>query len=827
MGEGESPGFGHQLRRLRETARLTQEELAERAGISVKAISALERGRRQRPYPNTVRALADALGLSEEGRAVLAAAIPSRESAPATTRTNLPRLPIPPTPLIGRERELDEIANLLRTGSARMITLTGAGGVGKTRLALELASNLGDAFPGGVGFVPLASLGDPGLVLPTVAQTLGLAEASHATASEALAASFGDQAWLLVLDNFEHVLDVAPDVASLLAACPGLSILVTSRASLRIRAEHEYPVRPLALPDLHRVPTPCDLAHVSAVQLFLERAQAAAPAFDLTPANSAAVAAICRRLDGLPLALELVAARVRVLGPTELLARLDHLLPLLVGGSRDLPQRQQTMWAAIDWSYELLSPAEQLLFRHLAVFAGGWTLEAAEAVGPDGAGASEVIDLLGALVEQSLVTVTYEDFGTRYGMLEPVRQFAQERLEAHGEVEETRRRHAAFYLTVAEQSALEFEGRPGQVSWLERLEREHDNLRSALTWSAQAPDGPEIGLRLATALWRFWEVRWHVGEGSAWLAGALARSDGLPPALRARALNVAGNLSRDRADHERATAYHEQSLAIWRELGDRRGIARSLNNLGVIARDRGDAELTMRLCHESLMLFREIGDRHGAAIALISLGIAAGQQGEYEQGRSYFGESLALFRASGDSWHIAWVMNYLADLVIRQGDFATARQIAAESLALHRAASDAWGIAGALGVLGRVAQADDDLGTAARQFAEGLRLVVGAGVERAIPDSLEDLAGIVLAWRQPDRAARLAGAAEALRGLIGITHSPGDGTAGAVDLTGLRAGPQAAAWSEGKALTREQIIGEALALADCITSVPVSQSREC
>ncbi|MBA2468817.1 MAG: tetratricopeptide repeat protein, partial [Chloroflexia bacterium] len=492
-----------------------------------------------------------------------------------------------------------------------------------------------------------------------------------------------------------------------------------------------------------------------------------------------------------------------------------RLLPLLVGGSRDLPQRQQTMRGAITWSYELLNPAEQAIFRRLAAFAGGWTLEAAEVVAAwEEITVEQVIDLLSSLVEQSLVMVTREGHETRYGMLEPIRQYALERLEETGEAGETWRRHATYYLALGEQSALALEGRPGQVTWLDRLEREHDNLRAVLTWSERTQDGIETGLRLASALWRFWEVRGHVGEGSTWLAGALARSDALAPAMRARALTAAGNLARDRADYEQATGYHERSLEISRHLGDKRGIAKSLNNLGVIARDRGDAEQTMRLGRESLALFREVGDQHRAAIVLISLGMAAGQQGEFDQGRSYYEESLALFRASGDSWHSAWVQNYLAHLLVGHGDFDTARGHANESLAAHRASGDAWGIAMAFGILGKIAQADDDLDTAAARFAGGLRLLVEAGVERAIPDCLEDLAGVALAWEQPHRAARLLGAGEALRAIIGATQSASLGAAGAVDLTGLRTGSHAAAWAEGRALTREQVITESMKLVE-------------
>jgi non-specific serine/threonine protein kinase len=522
------------------------------------------------------------------------------------------------------------------------------------------------------------------------------------------------------------------------------------------------------------------------------------------------MAEICRRLDGVPLALELAAARVRLLGTTELLARLNRALPVLTGGLRDLPERQRTMEGAIRWSYNLLKPPEQDLFCRLSVFAGGWTLEAAEVVGtPDAGQGEEVFDRLGSLAEQSLVTVTHAEHGPRYRFLEPVRHFALERLAERGQTEETRGRHARFFVALAEQAAQEIEGRSNQVAWLDRLDREHDNLRAILTWCENAPEEAETGLRLASALWRFWEVRGHTIEGIRWLTGALARGEGVSLALRAKALSAAGNLARDRADYELATACHEQSLAIRRDLGDTRGIASSLNNLGVVARDRGDAGQTIRLCQESLALFRSVGDQHGAAIALISLGMAADQQGDPQRARSHYEESLALFRASGDSWHVAWVLAYLAHLMVGQDDFAAVRCFAEESLGLHRASGDAWGVAMALGALGKVAQAANDLGTAASQFEEGLRLLAGAGVERAIPEYLENLAGVALAGGQPDRAARLGGAAEALRERVGVTQVA---SRGLVDLTGLRAGPHAEGWAAGRILSREQVLAEAAAL---------------
>ncbi len=351
--------FGERLRRLREAAGLTQEELAERAELTVAAIAALERGRRQRPYPHTVQALSDALGLSGEEKEELVASVSGRKSAAvAPVASSVPGLPVPPTPLIGRERDVEAVGKLLLVERARQVTLTGPGGVGKTRLALEIASEHQASFPDGAVFIALAPVGDPSLVIPTVARSLGLAEVAGQPLPDQLRSYLRDRQMLLVLDNFEQVLDAAPDVANLLSSCPHLTVLVTSRAPLRLRGEREYAVGPLRLPELNRIPAPEEAAQSDAVRLFLERARDVSPAFELTRVNATAIVAVCRRLDGLPLALELAAARLRSLSPTQLLARLDQSLPLLSGGARDLPERQRTMRAAIEWSYQLLQEPE-------------------------------------------------------------------------------------------------------------------------------------------------------------------------------------------------------------------------------------------------------------------------------------------------------------------------------------------------------------------------------------------------------------------------------------------------------------------------------------
>ena len=739
--------FGTRLRRLREAAGLTQEELALRSGVSAKAISTLERGERKRPYPHTIRSLADALDLSENERAALFVAVPKRGSVDAPVGPALAtesNLPIPSTSLLGRKRELAEIKTFLQ--EARLLTLTGTGGVGKTRLAIEATRDATRLFPDGAVFVTLASLSDFTFVLPTVAQSLGLREAG----GEILRGYLRDKQLLLVLDNFEHVLEAAPEVAALIETCPKLSVLVTSRAPLRVRGEQEYPVQPLALPTSTISPTVEEVVGSPSGRLFAERAREASPAFELTLHNAAAVAAICWRLAGLPLALELAAARVKFLDPATLLSRLDQALSAV--GARDLPQRQRTMWATLDWSHELLSEEERVLFRRLSVFIGGFSLEAAEAVGASGRiFAKNVLEILGQLVEQSLVVAQPDQKGSgvRYGMLEPVMQYALEKLQESREAEETKRRHFAYFLGLAEEAeqiyglltGTKLTGAEGEA-WMDRLEREHDNLRTALGWAKERGE-VEAGLRLVGALGWFWWTRGYFVEGHNWAEHFLekpVRSDlEAMDGARAKALLGAGMLSYGRGDLLRSLGLLEEGLATYRRLGDQAGTAAILAELGKVVRAQGDDDRAQELSKEGLHLSRLLGDNRSAAISLLTQGHLARHRGDLARAAELFGEALALWKKLEDRRGVAYSLCNLGVAALERGEAGHALELHEESLKLYEALQDKPGRAYALINLGDVARSLGEEGRAVSLYEEALALHKELGIERGVLRALERL----------------------------------------------------------------------------------------
>ncbi len=602
---------------------------------------------------------------------------------------------------------------------------------------------------------------------------------------ETLHAFLAERQMLLVLDNFEHVIEASPVVAELLSSSPRLALLVTSRTPLRLRGEQEYLVPPLGLPTLTRLPMAREVESAPSVRLFVQRAQAVAPAFRLTQSNAATVAAICRRLDGLPLATELAAAKVKFLAPMALLTRLDKTLPMLVGGARDLPERQQTMRRAVGWSYDLLGETEQPLFRTLAVFVGGWTLEAAEAV----ASAGDVLDPLGRLVEQSLVAVESDaDSGEfRHRMLEPVRQYALEQLDACGEGEQARRRHALYYLSFAQAAEPGLVG-PEETEWLARLEADHDNLRAALDWSIRNRDA-STGAGLGGALWRFWRARGHLTEGRRWLEGIIALSPSGPnmdPPLGVAAvdwtnlLHVTGLLAKDQGDYGRAVELFEASLALRRQVDNRLGIAASLHNLGIIAYEQGQHERALTMQEEALSIARELGSEFGVAYTLSTLGDVVRAQGDHERASMLLDESLGLFRRTGHSWGVALALTGLADTECALGNHRHAATLYKEALALQRSLGNGLGVA----------------------------------------NCLEGLAGVASAQGRPEWIALLGAAAASLREDTGGPLPMADRTSHGrtLDLARVELGDEAfeAMWVEGQAMGIHQAVELGLQTAELV-----------
>ncbi len=745
---------------------------------------------------------------------VIASGLPSSFPPLKTLDARPGNLPAQPTPLVGREREVAEVTGLLRRPDARLLTLTGPGGTGKTRLGLQAAAELIDEFEGGVFFVALAPIIDPELVASAIAGPLGVVEVPGQTPESSLEDYLRDRELLLVLDNFEQVVEAASLIGRLLSSCPGLRVLATSRTALRVYGEQEYSVPPLALPDPKNLPPLETLTQYEAVRLFVERAGAVKPGFGVTNENAPAVAEICVRLDGLPLAIELAAARAKILAPEAMLSRLGSRLKLLRGGARDLPARQQTLRGAIDWSHDLLDGEDRALFRRLSVFVGGFTLEAAEDV-CGAAGELDVLDGVESLLGKSLLR-SEEGSGEepRFSMLQTIREYAIERLDDSGEAEAVRARHAGHYLALAQEAEPELDG-PQQASWMDLLETEHDNFRALLSSSFGNGDA-ESGLRVANALWWFWYLRGHYDEGRRWLEEAAALESRTSVA-RAKALSRAGFLAMIQSDFERADSLSKEGLESSRELSDEHATAVALSTLGYVAVYKGDYERSEGLFREALAVFRRLGNKRDIGMGLFNLGFLETFRDDLHAAEAFFEESLALFEEVGDKEMSASTTNNLGGISMFQGDYGRAKTLLKEYLAYSRTPNNkniTVNTTVTLVNLGLMALFEGHHERAKALLQESLALSRERGQKLEALTCLELLAGVAGAQGEGARAARLWGAADALREATGSVSLTADRamiepylqeTRSRMDETAWQK-----AWSQGQSMVYEEAISYAL-----------------
>jgi predicted ATPase/transcriptional regulator with XRE-family HTH domain len=862
----ESMSFGSWLRQKRRALDLTQKALADQVGCAEITVRRMEADE-YKPSNELAHVLFEKLGIPEPERTQwvrFARGLAQytkhhlTSSPPRQQKTNLP---IPLTSFIGREKEIETVKHLIAPhGEDRLVTLTGAGGSGKTRLALEVAATLREVFPDGVWFIEFAPLTDPALVPQSLLTALGLNEQANRSALPIVADFLQPKRVLLVLDNCEHLIQACAELTeTLLQACPTLHILATSREALSVAGETIYLVPTLTTPD----PAKADLATLpqyEAVRLFVGRAQTALPGFALTNDNAPAVAEVCHQLDGIPLALELAAARVKALRVEQIAARLAERdqFRLLTTGSRTALPRHQTLDALIDWSYNLLSEDERLVLQRLSVFAGGWTLKAAEAVcAGEGVEAGEVLDLMSQLVNKSLViSERAQGQEARYHMLETIRQYASERLLEASKGEQLRNRHLDFFLYWAERAESKLRG-PQRLEWLDQIETEHDNLRAALEWSLAQAERGEDSLHLASALIAFWQQRGHVSEGRTWLGRALA-SQATPPAgaARARALYASGYLAHAQGDTTAAKAVLEESAGLWRALGvvGQTGLAYALTSLGGSLRDLGDPAAARSIVGEAIALFREQDDRWGLAYALCILSLAIRDQDNYALARSVIDESVALWQDLGDQWGLRLSNSYLGEVAMREGDYEVARRHYADCLTIARMLRDKEAVAWGLLNLGLVSLNLGDRVRAKSFFEESFSLVRESGNKSGLAMSfyyfgylahfegdneqaksffeqelvlartvapiwlrsqaLFGLAGVAAAGGQALRAARLLGAAK-VQEEVGATYIDaadslfnGRTSASAIAILGEAA--FAEAYSYGRAMTFEQAADYAL-----------------
>lgn len=886
MESAKHTSFAALLRRYRLAAGLTQATLAERAGLSERAVNDLERDPERVPRLESVMLLTDALALPQHDRAQLLSAarpelrspedsllseIPFTSAQPSTTPApvtaahveqppvSLPHsdpLPAASTPFVGRAHDMTAVCTRLREPGVRLLTLTGSGGIGKTRLALHVAAALEGAYADGVRFVALGSLADPGLVLPTIMAALGIPESGHQTPARQLVETLRSRELLLVLDNFEQVTSVAVELERLLAACPALTILVTSRAVLHLAREHEYPVPPLMVPDLAHLPALSDLIAYDSVELLVQCARATVPDFLLTETNAWAIAAICTRLEGVPLAIQLAAARIKLLPPAALLSRLDQQLAILTGGPQDAPERQRTVRATLDWSYRLLTPLGQMLFRRLAVFVGGWTLDAAEGIcSGGGVERSDILDLLGQLVDQSLVLVDVQEGMARYRLLKTVRQYAVERLQEAGEETEMRERHLTWFLEQAKDVDSQIWIMPFPAA-LSALKPEADNFRTALAWSRRDASG-QTALQLAGALTIMWQAAGAVNEGRRVLRDALDCAGlSVRTTAHARALLAAGNMASLQTDPVGAIPLLDQAITAFQELGDERNLARALTVAARVRHWAGDWTAFSGARDEPLRICRKLGNLRALTETLWLWADLELERGEYTVARQQLDECIAVCRQLNDSLFLSFPLISLARVACAEGDVDQARMLAEEGLSLREAAplwllaialvslgeveryagrderasdvfwrglaifrsqDDSAGIAWSLHNLGHIALRSGDASRAAGLFTEALIARYRHGYLNGVAAGLAGIASVCCLVGDYARAAELYGAAEALLESSGSVLTPADAIAYEHDTATLHARMEAselkASWATGRAYPLEKAISEALSIA--------------
>jgi predicted ATPase/class 3 adenylate cyclase len=731
-----------------------------------------------------------------------------------TLETHTNNLPLQATPLIGREREVDAVCGLLRSPETRLLTLLGPGGTGKTRVGLQVAAELVDDFEDGVFFVPIAAITDPTLVAPTIARVLGLSVSGAQPPEELLEGYLRDRQTLLLLDNLEQVLEAAPVVDGLLSTAAGLKILATSRTPLGLYGEYEFPIPPLSLPDPESLPPLENLTEYEAVRLFVERARAVRPDFSLAEDNGPAVVEICERLDGLPLAIELAAARIKVLPPQVLLDRLGNRLKILTGGARNLPERQRTLRNAIEWSYGLLDEGEKMLFGRLGVFSSGATLGAMEAVcDAEGDLPTDVFEGTSSLLDKSLLRQEEGAGGEpRFVMLETIQEFANAKLEGSGEAEAVRRAHTEYFLALAEEAEPMLWGAE-DAAWLDRLEQEHDNMRAALSWAIEHEEG-ELALRVVGALWRFWYMEGYYGEGRRWLEAALGKDWGAAEA-RARALEGVGWLASGQGDLDRAQAAAKEGLKLSTEAGLGDVVTADLKNvLGeAVARQRGDYEWAAELLTESLALHRKAGDIRGVAWSLGNLANVSSARGNYEQAKELYEEGLALSRELDGAELLGAFLINLGYESLLEGEPERATELNEEAAKLYRKRGLRDGLQHALANLGWATLIRGDYERAETLHKQSLRVSQDLGDKLIASESLEGLACTAGAQGEAERSSILFGAAEGLREAEGYQQAPRDHSLREPYLAAVRSLVDEAAWAAAQEKGRSMEFEDAVVYA--------------